>query len=117
VGWLQARHREQKQIQRRAKTVGTSQAKGNVNVKSVLRLVEKQQFRCALTGRPLTPDQAALDHKVPVCRGGKHDIENAQVLHRDVNRAKGALTNEEFIQLCREVAEHAAQHNPEGEER
>lgn len=67
------------------------------------RLLEYQQYRCALTGRRLTPETAALDHIVPIRLGGAHVIENAQVLHKDVNRAKGVLTNEEFLTICREV--------------
>lgn len=77
--------------------------KGDVSVENVLRLLEAQQYRCALTGRSLTPQTAALDHVIPVRFGGQHAIENAQVLHKDVNRAKGSLTNEEFIGMCREV--------------
>jgi len=56
-----------------------------------------------MTGRDLTPQTAALDHIVPIRCGGKHVIENAQVLHKDVNRAKGSLTKEQFVALCREV--------------
>ena len=69
----------------------------------MLRLLERQRYRCALTGRRLTPQTAALDHIVPIRRGGEHAIENTQVLHKDVNRAKGALTSEEFLAVCREV--------------
>lgn len=76
---------------------------GDVSIENVLRLLEAQQYRCALTGRRLTPQNAALDHVVPVRFGGEHVIQNAQVLHKDVNRAKGSLTNEEFIGVCREV--------------
>ena len=89
---------------------------GPVTTANVLRLLEWQQYRCALTGRVLRPDTASLDHIVPVRCGGEHRIENAQVLHKDVNRAKTTMTNEEFIRLCREVVEHAAQQDPEGEE-
>ena len=78
---------------------------GDVSVESVLRLLGAQQYRCALTGRSLMPQTAALDHIVPVCFGGEHAIENTQVLHKDVNRAKGSLTNEEFIGMCREVVQ------------
>lgn len=74
---------------------------------NVLRLLEFQQHRCALTGRPLEPDSASLDHIVPVRCGGAHAIENTQVLHKDVNRAKSTLTNEEFIRLCQEVVTHS----------
>jgi len=89
---------------------------GTVNARSVLRLIHDQGFRCALTGRRLTPDDAALDHVIPVCRGGEHRMENVQVLDKRVNRAKGTLTNDEFIQLCREVVAHAASANPNHKE-
>jgi hypothetical protein len=78
-------------------------AGGAVTTSSVFAMIERQRFRCAMTGRQLTPQTAALDHIVPIRCGGRHVIENTQVLHKDVNRAKGSLTNEEFITLCREV--------------
>jgi 5-methylcytosine-specific restriction endonuclease McrA len=86
-------------------------------VANVLRLLECHQYRCAMTGRPLMPNTASLDHIVPVRRGGEHVIENAQVLHKDVNRAKTTMTNEEFIQLCREVVAHAELRRFENTER
>jgi 5-methylcytosine-specific restriction endonuclease McrA len=82
---------------------------------NVLQLLEWQGYRCALTGRPLTPDTASLDHVVPVRNGGEHRIENVQVLHKDVNRAKSTMTNEEFVQLCREVVEYATRYPEVGE--
>ena len=76
---------------------------GRVNTNNVLHLLECQKYQCALTGRKLTPQTAALDHIVPIRCDGAHVIENTQVLHKDVNRAKGSLTNSEFIQLCQEI--------------
>ena len=95
-------------------TAETNSLRGPVNVANVLRLLERQQYRCALTGRSLTPVTASLDHIVPVRCGGEHAVENTQVLHKDVNKAKTTMTNEEFIQLCREVVEHAAHGKIEG---
>ncbi len=43
-------------------------------------------------------------------------MENVQVLQKQVNRAKGTLTNEEFIALCREVVTHADSANPNHKE-
>ena len=86
-----------------AELVGTTAPRGPVSTENVLRLLEHQQYLCALTGRKLTPQTAAIDHIVPVRRDGEHVIENAQILHKDVNRAKGSLTSQEFIDLCREV--------------
>jgi hypothetical protein len=88
---------------------------GPVNTANVLRLLKWQGFRCALSGRPLMPDTASLDHIVPVRDGGEHTIENVQALHKDVNRAKSTLAHEQFIQLCREVVEHVAAANTEGD--
>lgn len=87
---------------------------GPVSTENVLQLLEHQQYRCALTGRRLTPETAALDHIIPVRRDGEHVIENTQVLHKDVNRAKGSLTNEEFIGMCREVVDHATHQRTKG---
>lgn len=77
---------------------------GPVSTDNVLRLLDHQHYRCALTGRALTPETAAIDHMRPIRLGGTHTIENTQVLHKDVNRAKGSMTSEEFVGLCREVA-------------
>lgn len=76
-----------------------------VTTSTVLGLLERQGYRCALTGRQLTPETAALDHIIPIKYGGEHVIENTQVLHKDVNRAKNSMTNVEFAQMCEEVAE------------
>jgi hypothetical protein len=85
----------------------TKRPTGVIKQSSVLQLLEWQQYRCAMTGRELTPETASLDHIVPVRSGGEHRIENAQVLHRDVNKAKTTMTRDEFIQLCREVVQYA----------
>lgn len=68
-------------------------------------LVESQEYRCALCGEPLDPQTAALDHKTPVTRGGQHCIENVQWVTKAVNRAKNTMTNEEFVRLCKAVAD------------
>ena len=96
--------RESLHPQSQAPLVASGVPQGAVCVEAVLRLLEQQRYRCAMTGRRLTPQTAALDHIVPVRFGGEHLIENTQVLHKDVNRAKGSLTSEEFVGLCREVA-------------
>jgi len=69
-------------------------------------LVKRQRYRCALSGRQLDPQIASLDHILPVSRGGDNEVRNLQVLHKDVNMAKGSMTTTEFISLCREVASH-----------
>jgi len=70
----------------------------------LLRLIESQEHRCALSGVELKPEKAELDHKIPYQKGGKHEPENVQWLSKEINRMKGTMTNERFIELCKKVA-------------
>lgn len=67
-------------------------------------LLQAQQYCCALSGLPLTPENAELDHRDPVSHGGSSAVGNLQWLHRDVNRMKSTMKNERFIALCRLVS-------------
>ena len=75
--------------------------------KRIRRLVELQGFRCAMTGLELTPEDANLDHIVPIASGGKHMMGNVQVVHRVINQMKSTLPKEAFIDWCRRVVTHA----------
>ncbi len=74
-----------------------------IKSKHLLRLIESQEFKCALTGRPLEPSTASIDHAYPVSNGGTNTIANLQVLHTDVNHAKGTMDPETFVAMCRDV--------------
>lgn len=76
---------------------------GSVRQSDLMSLVESQQYRCALSGIELTPQTAALDHIVPVASGGEHTIANLQWLNCEVNRMKGMLSIETFVDICRRV--------------
>ncbi len=71
------------------------------------RKLETQGFRCHYTGEPLVPGvNASIDHRIPTSRGGsKTDIENCVWCDRNVNAFKRDLTEEEFVQRCKAVAE------------
>ena len=73
----------------------------------LMEMLERQEFRCAISGRDLTPETASIDHIMPLARGGAHCPTNAQIVHVDINQAKRNMTNEEFVQMCCEVAEVA----------
>jgi hypothetical protein len=74
-----------------------------VTATQLLELVERQQQRCALSGRLLTPETASLDHIVPLNRGGAHDISNLWILEHSVNRAKGTQLVAEFVAMCDDI--------------
>jgi 5-methylcytosine-specific restriction endonuclease McrA len=67
-------------------------------------------FQCALTGRPLSwnkPQEYEYDHILPIARGGTACLDNLQIVCTDANRAKNDLTEEEFLDLCKEVVLNA----------
>ena len=70
-------------------------------------LLNKQRKQCALTGRPLTPANCSLDHVWPLSKGGAQNIENVQLVTREANQAKGAMTPDEFLKLCADVLAEA----------
>ena len=64
---------------------------------------------CYLSGEAinlLTDSHYQLDHIVPVKKGGKNNINNLGVLHKDINRMKGELTVDEFIEWCKKILKH-----------
>ncbi len=77
-----------------------------VTAKMILALLEKQGYRCAISGRQLSPESASLDHIVPLSRGGEHGIGNVWIVDHVVNTAKGTLTVEEFVSMCRDITNH-----------
>ena len=74
------------------------------------RMMEKfkaQGFRCFFSGQILQREQASLDHVVPVVKGGKHEEQNIELVHTIINRMKGSMTAEEFVEWCVKVAVHS----------
>lgn len=64
---------------------------------------------CSLTGRPINLEDTRsweLDHIIPASKGGPDTLENCQITCREVNFAKGNLSMEEFISLCKDVLTH-----------
>ncbi len=76
----------------------------SVNRKSLEQKLKDQSFRCALTGEELQPALSSLDHINPKCIGGDDEISNVQVVLPCVNRAKGTMTQEQFVAMCHSVA-------------
>lgn len=69
--------------------------------------LEANGYRCALTGWSLTPETFELDHIVSLSDGGRHEVGNLQCVHPLVNKAKGTMSNSQFIDMCKAVAEQA----------
>ena len=79
----------------------------------LLLLLEEQDYRCALTGVPLTcelekgvphPANASIDR---IVAGGPYTMDNVQLVCVAVNKWRGNTPLEEFIEWCRLVVSHA----------
>jgi 5-methylcytosine-specific restriction endonuclease McrA len=75
---------------------------GRADFKQLASLWKGQRGMCALTGAKLDRD-AQLDHIYPKALGGGDGIENLQWLAPEVNLAKRALTQSQFIEMCQMV--------------
>lgn len=80
---------------------------GKVTIKGLMEVVERQGFKCALTGIEITPRLASLDHKDPRSLGGDDDMGNLQVVLPMVNRAKTNMSERQFVSMCHAVARHS----------
>lgn len=78
-----------------------------ISRKNLLRLIDLQEFQCALTGVELTPDDATVDHRVALKNGGAHNMSNLQAVHEAVNVMKGTMDEDEFVYWCCRVADHS----------
>lgn len=81
-----------------------SDISGDVKAAKLRGLLVRQDFKCALSGRELTPSNVQADHIIPVSKGGSTDMSNVQLLTSEVNAAKGAMSQDEFVAMCCDIA-------------
>lgn len=73
----------------------------------------KQRGRCSYTGKRLDKT-AEVDHKIPVSRGGTNDPDNLHWVTAEANFVKRAMTHDEFINICTDIAEYVENNAPKG---
>ena len=93
------------------RTARNSQRRYFMTIEEFRRKLERQGYRCALTGRPLTPDNCSIDHKKPLSRGGGNSARNLHLVVSEANRAKGGMDIAEFKNLCVDVAKQGGKAN------
>jgi hypothetical protein len=69
-------------------------------------LLYQQGGRCAVSGLRLTPENASVDHTIPVSKGGTHELSNLRLVVWGVNKAMGDVEDAEFHLMCIQVADY-----------
>lgn len=85
-----------------------NQMASQYNYKDVLKAWGGTKLKCYLTGRDIDieKDQYALDHIIPVSRGGSNEIDNMGLTCIQANSSKSDMTVDEYLSLCKEVLEY-----------
>jgi len=65
--------------------------------------LNRQGWRCALSGVVLKAENVSIDHLIPVSKGGTNDFDNLRLLDVGVNLALRHLSDSEFILMCNKV--------------
>jgi uncharacterized protein with ParB-like and HNH nuclease domain len=56
-----------------------------------LKLIEAQKNTSNISGAPIfLGDDIEVDHEFPIAKGGKDELENLKIVHKDENREKGS---------------------------
>jgi hypothetical protein len=71
--------------------------------KDFYEMLEKQNYKCPLTGRELTPETTTAEHIVQLQAGGIHRKENIYLIHRDVARIKRFMSENDVINLAFDI--------------
>lgn len=99
-----------------------SKKKGNVvsstgvpSPNELFNLAKDQGFRCSLTGASIEDASiASLDHKEPFSQTQDNGIDNLQWVLKEINKMKGTLSNDRFVQLCCMVADYSRRSDTPG---
>ena len=58
-----------------------------------MKLIQSQKNESSISGAPIfLGDDIEVDHEFPISKGGKDEIENLKIVHKDENREKGSKT-------------------------
>jgi len=82
---------------------------GTITLKDVWELYLKQNKRCALTNQPISFTKTDLGYSASIDRidsSKEYDIDNVQLVHKDLNMMKNKYSQDYFIAMCKLVAQH-----------
>ena len=69
-------------------------------------MLQKQDYKCALTGRDLRNNKFHIDHITPKSKDGTNTPDNWQLIVEEANVFKTDLSMEEIIKLARDITKN-----------
>lgn len=81
-----------------------------LTINDILELLEKQNYKCALSGIEMTRVQGSLYNPSidRIIAGGSYSKDNIQLVCRCLNNWRSNTSIEDFVMLCKKVAEYHA---------
>lgn len=69
-------------------------------------LLDKQKYKCALTGTELTPENTTAEHILPLSRGGTHELSNIFLVDERVAKLKRNLSIAEVRDVAQRIVSY-----------
>ena len=69
-------------------------------------LMKEQNYKCALTGRELTPDNTEVELREPFRERGRTEIDNHYIVVRDLAYTARHVAEEAIIRLAADIIEY-----------
>jgi len=66
-------------------------------------LLTKQDYKCFVTGRELTPEVTFAEHILPLKAGGSHKLENICLVHEILYKMKRYYSISEIVEMSADV--------------
>lgn len=82
--------------------------KWEIGIEDIDALYDIQRGRCAMTGWNIGWSSTGQNHTASIDRinnDGNYTLDNIQIVHKSVNMCRGTMNVEEFIEMCKAVAD------------
>jgi len=84
----------------------------NITIDDVAELIQKQNFKCALSGWDISFPETGIPQKCDasidrIDSKKGYSVENIQITHKTINMIKNKYDNDFFIYVCKSISENA----------
>ena len=74
--------------------------------KNFWEMMKEQDYKCALTGRELTPDNTEVELREPFLERGRTEIDNHYIVVRDLAYTARHVKEKAIIQLAADIIQY-----------